>query len=788
MTDGAVTEIRGDQIHGWLAERLAGAVVEAVLEGGAVAARVKAEPAAAGKAIFSLNLPGHLAAGRMRFIEVRLATGEALDGSPVLWDGGLLASAAPAVTVEGVAGLLGPTTITGWARASDGRPVEIEVLRNGRVAASVVANREHDGAPAGQPSGFSLDVSALAAIGEAELVVRVVGQTEPLPGGVLRLLPSGAVVEQFRGYLDPAAYALLASLPFEHMAASSEPVDLRLVRFIRRLDHERASLRRGETLAGTLIVLPGADVLHDGGLAARAWSLQSHPGAGPALASPDPAAMVEAASRSAFIVFARPDEIPHPSMLAALSRQDREPDVVVWDRFIADHPRAGSAGWTLRRGAFDAPTLRQGAMTDTAFALRGEHLAAAPPEVLAALAGGDLHPLVFWLAGRGLVWIRRPEALTSALQSPPAVSAASAGLCQTLLVDEGSRAVIVPAPERSNAPFLLLPERRPASISLILLSAARTAEAQRCLRSVSGQAVSGRLEVVLVDRPMIPGAVLDLARHLFGVSNVRVVHAAEGEQNRNWAYLVNAAVREATGEALVFLDADVRLEDDLILEQLALWSLEPGVCSVGCAMQGADGRVAHGLRLSQSHAFSPPFEPERDPAFAGLIRSVPAAPGRLAAMSRAVFERLGGLDAAGHGDRLAWADLMARASGERLTHLHLGHLMATGEARDDADGAGLAAILRARLLVQSAAVRGAGSGLLRERVIQLDDEGDAATAQAKLLDQALDAGFRARRAHETARSNALALIDELQLFLASGADHQRLADWAARARAAALGA
>lgn len=788
MSGGAVTEIRGDQIHGWLPERLTGAVVEAVLEGGAVAARTKAEPPAAGKAAFVLGLPGHLAAGRMRFIEVRLASGEVLEGSPVLWDGGLLASGEPAVTVEGVAGLLGPTTVTGWARASDGRPVEIEVLRNGRVAASVVANRTHDGAPAGQACGFTLDVSRLAAIGEAELVVRIVGQTEPLPGGVLRLLPSGGLVEQFRGYLDPAAYALLASLPFEHMAVSAQAIDLRLVRFIRRLHHERVRLERGELSAGTLIILPGVDPHHDGGLAARAWSLQSHPGAGPALVDAGAPAMVEAARQSAYVVFARPDEIAHPSMLAALARQERAADVVVWDRFIADHLSAGSPGWTLRRGALDAPTLRQGAMTDTAFAVRGEQFAQAPPEVLAAVAGGDLHPLVFWLAGRDLVWARRPEALTSALAAPPVVSPGSAALCQSLLAEEGSRAVVVPAPEGSAAPFLLLPERRAAAISLILTGAALATETERSLRSASSQAVSGRLEIILVDRSPIAAAIVDLARSLFGVANVRVVQAAEGEEDRNWADLVSVGVEESTGDALVFFDSGVKLEDDLTLEQLALWSLEPGICAVGCAMRGANGQVAHGLRLSSSHAFAAPFDAETDPAFAGLIRSVPAAPVRLAAVSRAVFDRLGGLDAAGHGDRLAWADLMVRAAGERLVHLHLGHLTASGEARDDSDGAGLAAILRMRLAMQSAAGRGAGSGLLRERVTQRDDDGGEAATQSRLLDEALEAGFRARRAQEAARSNALAMTDELQILLSSGAGHEQLADWAARARAAALGA
>ncbi|WP_091739966.1 hypothetical protein [Phenylobacterium immobile] len=786
MSVGAVTEIRGDEIRGWLVERYAGAVVEAVLEGDVVAARATAEPAKAGRAAFSLSLPGHLAAARMRFIEVRLENGETLDGSPVLWDGGLLASGEAVVTVEGIAGLLGPSTVTGWARASDGRPIEIEVLRNGRVAASAVANRMHEGAPSGPPCGFSLDVSALAAIGEAELVVRVVGQTEPLPGGVLRLSPPITGPEQFRGYLDAAQYELLGSLPFEHMAVSAEPIDLRLLRFIRRLNHERLRLDREDVLAGALIVLPGGG---EGCLAERAWGLQSHPGAGRALVGADPVAVVEAASASAYVVFARPDDIPHPSMLAALARQERFADVVVWDRFIADHARAGSPGWTLRRGAFDVPTLRQGAMTDTAFAVRGEHVAKAPPEVLASLAGGDLHPLTFWLAGQDLVWTRRPEALTSALAPAPAVSAESAALCQNLLVEAGSDAVVAPAPVGSPAPFLVLPQRRARVISLILTNAARAADAERSLRSAAGQSVSGRIEIVMVDRSPIAPALLDMARGLFGVANVRVVQAAAGEEARNWADLVNAAVAESRGDGLMFFDAGVRLDDPLTLEQLALWCLEPGVCAVGCAMRDAAGRVSHGLRLSQSHAFAPPFELEMDDAFAGLVRSVPAAAVRLAAVSRAVFDRLGGLDAAGYGDRLAWADLMVRAAGERLVHLHLGHLTATGEAREDADGAGQAAILRARIILQSAAAgRGMVPGLLRERVAPAETGVAELTIEPGLLAQANEVGLRAYRARERGRAAMLELVEEFQALLVAEPDHQRLTEWAARARAAALGA
>lgn len=780
---GAVTNLAQGAIHGWLPADLAGAVVEAVLEEDVVAARAIAVAARDGTVAFTLDLPPHLMGGRMRFVDVRLAGGAPLDGSPVLYDAGLLSASEAAVTLEGVAGLVAPATVVGWARAADRRVLEIEVLRGDEVIASAVADRRHEAAPAGDACGFEIDLSALPLAGETELVVRVVGQAEPLPGGVVRLAPVDGPPAAVRSYLTSEDQLLIARLPLEHLAVSTETVEQRIDRFVRRLEHERYRHRGARERAGVLLLLPGQGPPEAAELSARVWALQSHPGAGAALREPNAETIAAAAAGAGFVTFAWPGDLLHPSLLAALSQMDGEADAVAWDRFVADHFRAGSPGWRWRRRAFDAPTLRQGAMTDTAFAVRGERLARAPAVVLAALAGGDVHPLLFWLAGQDVVWARHPESLTASLSRPDSRRPGSAAACEALLVAEGSQAVVLPPAAGSPAPFLLSPARRPRTISIVLMGAARAEAADRSFRAIAGQLVSADLQLVLIDDKPIPETVLETARDLFGVGSVRLADAGRRQPGRGWGEFINVAVAEADGQVVVLCDAGVTFEDPLVVEQLALWALEANVGAVGCSMRGADGRLAHGLRAAAgSDLFAPPFEAEHDSACAGHVRVAPAAPVRLAAMARETLRALGGLDGSTYPDRLAWDDLMLRASVAGLVHLHLGHLTAVGEAADSADGGGLSAVLRARRQLARPAGRRA---LGRDRVAQADPGLDEAATLGRLL----GADLAAFRAAEGERLDALTLADELEaLAHAPTLDRESLALLAARARARALGA
>ena len=699
MVEGRLTGIVDGAITGWVRAEVDGgpAWLEAAADGEPSFGSVPAEPGEDGLARFAIPIPEAYLDGRMRFFDVRpQGEGRPLDGGPVAFDGGLFASlglapaappaapdAAPSL-VEGLVRFAPPQLVEGWAMAPDqpDRRLKIEIMAGDRLVAQITAERPHPDAGGDGRHGFRVDLSKLLRRGPHEVTFRVEGADQPLPGGRFRtgLFAADGEVD-CPGYLDVAEdRALVARLPFEHQAHAALRIDpTRLApRLINRLRRERvASGSAGSSAVVALLALPGV-----GEVTRAAWALQSHPGAAVIEAPAGPGGIRAAASQTDFVAFAGPGDLLHPSTVRILDLAHGG-DVISWPRFCADKARAGSPGALLRRPAFDPVTASHGAGSDTTLALRGAVLAQAPDKVLAALAEGRMHPLWVWLAGRELIHRSHPEALTSRVGDwappPRAELEQDLALCRELVGERGDDFILAETGDDLPMPAVLVPSARARKTSVVTPFRGKADLTLRCIHALSGQRLSGDLELVLVDNQSEPEEterIVAGARRMLGAE--RVV-ALSWDAAFNHSAQNNLGVAASTGDVVVICNNDVALGDPALLEQLGAWALRPGVATVGCRLEDPRrGGGSHGhIHLEPSEdPFRPLLRENPDPIYGRYVHAVPGNTLALAAIRRDLYLDLGGLDAVrfpiGYND----VDFMLRASGRGLIHLYLGHLMA----------------------------------------------------------------------------------------------------------------
>ena len=698
MVEGRLTGIKDGALTGWVlaGDGMEPAWLEAVTDGEPPFGRSRAEPAQDGRASFSIPITEVYLDGRMRFFDVRpLGERRALDGGPVAFDGGLFQAlelnpgqkdairADPPPIVRGLVRFEPPARVEGWAFAP-GRPdqrLAIEVLAGDRLVVQVTADRPHPEAEGDGRHGFRVDLSKLLRYGPHEVAIRAAGCGEPLPGGrfVTDVFPGDGEVD-CPGYLDsPEDRGLLARLPFEHQARAAlrmEPSRL-TPRLINRLRRERIAAGPGTPAPVLLLALPGIQQL-----ARAAWRLQSHPATALFEAGEGAEAIKAAAAGAPFVLFGQGGDILHPSAARILAQTD-DIDVMTWPRFCADEARAGSPGTLLRRPAFDAVTVRHGAVSDTTLAVRGGLLAKAPAEVRAALAEGRMHPLWVWLSTRPLRWRVHPEALTSQTGdwTPPARAelCLDRDLCRALLHDQAADLALATTAQDLPMPFVLVPERRARKTSVVVPFRGKPELTLRCIHALAGQRLSGELELVLVDNRSEPEdaeRIFEGARRMLGPK--RVVQLG-WDLPFNHSAQNNLGAAASEGEVLVICNNDVALKDPALLEQLGAWALQPGIATVGCRLEDPERGVgSHGhVHLPPSEdPFQPPLRENPDPAYGRFVHAVPGNTLALAAIRRELFLDLGGLDPRrfpiGYND----ADFMLRASARGLIHLYLGHLAA----------------------------------------------------------------------------------------------------------------
>lgn len=184
-------------------------------------------------------------------------------------------------------------------------------------------------------------------------------------------------------------------------------------------------------------------------------------------------------------------------------------------------------------------------------------------------------------------------------------------------------------------------------VSIIVPTRDRADLLRACVGSIRRHTEHPAYELLVVDTGSTESDAVALLAELAAQRDVRVL---EAPGRFNWSAANNLATRSARGNVLLFLNNDTEVLDPGWLEELARWALADGVGTAGALLCRADGTVQHaGVGIGFGGLCAHPFEGLRpeDVTIAGpaaAYRSCVAVTGACMAVSRQVFDLLGGFD------------------------------------------------------------------------------------------------------------------------------------------------
>ena len=541
-------------------------------------------------------------------------------------------------------------------------------------------------------------------------------------------------------YLKNASeLSALASLPLDS-ALRNVPIE----RVIARLNTERGLAESGEVpfsarpdlLAIVLVERPPDEALAQ---SIRAIALQSHPGVRcvitPAVSTADLAALrrfvdsvdprptaldiwadVDGDRRAEleqanFVTFLRHGDRLHPSATAWLAIEraaGRQVEVVAWGELQPDG--AGGAAWAQRNPSLHRMSMLHFPYLRNAFAVSGPLAAAYPGNLVRETLRNHLHLFQIWLSQRdGVRWSSHPEffliradALASERPDGAArraftdYSEAYAALFRSLSSEFSFSA----APRDHAAPYRLTPRPVPDTLSVIIPFRDKPELTARAAHSIARQEFAGSIEILLINNQSSADALTALRAELSRLPAGIRWRIVDYDAPFNHSAQCTLGARASRGEILLFMNNDAELVTSGALTELAAWAARSDVASVGVAIEEPQTRkLAAGMeaRLAPMPYFDSIVEERSEPAFTPYVREAFGNTFAFAAVSRAAFDALGGLDALRFPNGYNDVDFACRARRRGYTHVTLGHLQvrhAPGQSRARTDEAVQKTLLR----------------------------------------------------------------------------------------------
>jgi len=464
----------------------------------------------------------------------------------------------------------------------------------------------------------------------------------------------------------------------------------------RRLRRERAFwIEQGESpecSVATLVLLAHGKLPANIEATLKHWNLQSHPSVDSLVLGADPSgpfAEVEsfgieqiddarhALAKSEWAVFARPGDLLDPSMASFLARLEST-SAVFWSVFTVGQAR--TAGVIFHRSNLHEVTIRHNPSLDCPFALLGSEMANCPDDVLRALLSGRVHPLLFWLSTRPLPWRAHSGVLSVRQQYEGSFDARDAveldrDCYQKLTASIDDVFDLRETRGDLPVPFVLVPKKRGATISVVILR--QRGPILRLLNSIARQRTTGQIEIIVVSNVVDDSEpLLSKSRDVFGADVLRLVRC---DSAFNESRAINAGFGEISGEAAVLCREDIVFEDPSILEEIAAWSLRPGVGTVGCRLEYAGtGAGIYGYHSADPDKarVSPLLVENEDETYSRVLRTSAGNSCKLMGITGANFRLVGKFDEV----HFPWiqndVDFMLRCTSRNLAHIYLGHLCA----------------------------------------------------------------------------------------------------------------
>jgi O-antigen biosynthesis protein len=187
----------------------------------------------------------------------------------------------------------------------------------------------------------------------------------------------------------------------------------------------------------------------------------------------------------------------------------------------------------------------------------------------------------------------------------------------------------------------------PPRVSIIIPTRDGAAILKTCIESIRAHTRYADYEVIIIDN----GSVEEETRRLFAdLSTDARIRILPRPEPFNFSRLNNAAVREARGAVLAFLNNDIEVTHEDWLDEMVALALRPEAGCVGAKLLYPDGRLQHagvviGLGGVAGHVHR--FAPGDHPGYLEKLRAaheVSAVTAACLVIRRHVFDAVGGFD------------------------------------------------------------------------------------------------------------------------------------------------
>lgn len=184
-------------------------------------------------------------------------------------------------------------------------------------------------------------------------------------------------------------------------------------------------------------------------------------------------------------------------------------------------------------------------------------------------------------------------------------------------------------------------------VSVVIPTRDRVDILRQCITSVLGKTDYSNYEMLIIDNGSSDKETLRYLRKLKANARVRVL---QDDQAFNFSALNNRAVREASGEFLLFLNNDTEVKSAEWLTEMLSIAAQPGVGAVGARLWYPDNTLQHGgviLGLGGIAGHGHLEAQSHNVGYFGraaLLQSLSAVTAACMLVRKSIFEQVGGFD------------------------------------------------------------------------------------------------------------------------------------------------
>lgn len=390
---------------------------------------------------------------------------------------------------------------------------------------------------------------------------------------------------------------------------------------------------------------------------------------------------------SEYVIFAKSGDVLHPSLVTTLilSLASKHPDIIAFNyQYISND--AEDPIRFCRLPLFDQFALLHSNYIGTSFAVKTEVIKQYPYNIIDHIQYNDGHLFHIWCSiNKEIKWTAHPEYFfLRPIKNIPAsllnIYTPYKNMYQKMfkaLVNEFE----FQEQGHNEQPYRLEPKRKARSISVIIPFRDKAEITCKCLDSILKQELEGSIEVILINNNSSDEATKILLEYI----DKHEKHGDKKQQIKiiNYQYpfnhsrQCNLGVETSSGEVIVFINNDAILKNLDVLESLCCWSVVTGIGTVGGRVVSPKGKVVSaGLsaRLNTGFDYNSSIEESTDSAFLLSIKEVLGNTFACAAISRAVYDKVGLLNEIEFPNGYNDIEYNLRVKRAGYRNIYLGHL------------------------------------------------------------------------------------------------------------------